>query len=126
MNDLTNLSAYTDYMTDANRVATEQLQKNLQNVDEAAKKKEDAALFDACKQFEAYLWEQVLKGMQKTVKMFGDDDEEEAYAGNMVNTFMDTFVQDIAAQMTNESQGANSLAQTLYEQMKRTYSAENL
>ena len=44
----------------------------------------------------------------------------------MVNTFMDTFVQDIAAQMTNESQGANSLAQTLYEQMKRTYSAENL
>lgn len=32
MNDLTKLSAYTNYMTDANRVAAETLQKNLQNV----------------------------------------------------------------------------------------------
>ena len=122
--DIAGMSGLTNYLVDSNKNSTQALEKKLAGA--AAADVADAELLDACKQFEAYLWEQVLKGMQKTVKMFGDDDEEEAYAGNMVNTFMDTFVQDIAAQMTNESQGANSLAQTLYEQMKRTYSAENL
>lgn len=117
MNDLTNLSAYTDYMTDANRVATEQLQKNLQNVDEAAKKKEDAALFDACKQFEAYLWEQVYKEMQKTVDLFGDD--EDGYASNMVDYFKDDVIQMLSEQTA--TQGSNSLAQMLYEQAKINY-----
>ena len=117
MNDLTNLSAYTDYMTDANRVATEQLQKNLQNVDEAAKKKEDAALFDACKQFEAYLWEQVYKEMQKTVDLFGDD--EDGYASNMVDYFKDDVIQKLSEQTA--TQGSNSLAQLLYEQAKINY-----
>ena len=122
--DIAGMSGLTNYLVDSNKNSTQALEKKLDGA--AAGDVADAELLDACKQFEAYLWEQVLKGMQKTVKMFGDDDEEEAYAGNMVNTFMDTFVQDIAAQMTNESQGANSLAQTLYEQMKRTYSADNL
>lgn len=117
MNDLTNLSAYTDYMTDTNRVATEQLQKNLQNVDEAAKKKEDDALFDACKQFEAYLWEQVYKEMQKTVDIFSED--EDGYASNMVDFFKDTAIQQISEQTAR--QGSNSLAQMLYEQAKRNY-----
>lgn len=122
--DIAGMSGLTNYLVDSNKNSTEALEKKLNNA--AATDTADTELLDACKQFEAYLWEQVLKEMQKTVKMFGDDDEEEGYAGNMVDTFMDTFVQDIAAQMTTESQGANSLAQTLYEQMKRTYSAENL
>ena len=67
MSDLTGLSNYTDYMTDANRVATENLQKELE---QSAKTKENEALFDACKQFEAYLWEQVYKEMQKSVDLF--------------------------------------------------------
>ena len=117
MTDLTNLSAYTNYMTDTNRVATEQLQKNLQNVDKAAKQKEDDALFAACKQFEAYLWEQVYKEMQKTVDLFGD--EEDGYASNMVNYFKDSFVQTISEQTA--TQGSNSLAQMLYEQAKINY-----
>lgn len=117
MNDLTNLSAYTDYMTDTSRAATEQLQKNLQNVDKAAKQKEDDALFGACKQFEAYLWEQVYKEMQKTVNLFGD--EEDGYASNMVNYFQDSFIQNISEQTA--TQGSNSLAQMLYEQAKINY-----
>ncbi len=118
MNDLTNLAAYTDYMTDTNRVATEQLQKNLQNVDQAAKQKEDDALFDACKQFEAYLWEQVYKEMQKTVDIFSDDDED-GYASNMVDYFKDNVIQQISEQTA--TQGSNSLAQMLYEQAKINY-----
>lgn len=117
MNDLTNLSAYTNYMTDTNRVAAENLQKNLQNVDQAAKQKEDDALFDACKQFEAYLWEQVYKEMQKTVDLFGE--EEDGYASNMVDYFKDSVIQNISEQTA--TQGSNSLAQMLYEQAKRNY-----
>ena len=41
MNDLTNLAAYTDYMTDTNRVMTENLQKKLEATDRAAKNKEE-------------------------------------------------------------------------------------
>lgn len=123
MNDLTNLSAYTNYMTDGNRVAAETLQKNLQNVQNTRnsngteKTKEDDALFDACKQFEAYLWEQVYKKMQKTVDIFSDD--EDGYASNMVNYFKDSVIQEISNQTA--TQGSNSLAQMLYEQAKINY-----
>lgn len=120
MNDLTNLSAYTNYMTDANRVAAETLQKNLQNARSANgtdKTKEDDALFDACKQFEAYLWEQVYKEMQKTVDIFSDD--EDGYASQMVDYFKDSVIQQISAQTA--TQGSNSLAQMLYEQAKINY-----
>lgn len=123
MSDLTNLSAYTNYMTDANRVAAETLQKNLQNVQNtrnangAENTKEDDALFDACKQFEAYLWEQVYKEMQKTVDIFSDD--EDGYASQMVDYFKDSVIQQISEQTA--TQGSNSLAQMLYEQAKINY-----
>ena len=118
------MSGITNYLVDSNRDSTKALEKQLNSVANADA--EDAELLEACKQFEAYLWEQVLKEMDKSVKLFKGDDEEEGYAGNMVDTFKDTYIQTIAPQMTEEGQGANSLSQTLYEQMKRTYSAENL
>ncbi len=114
--DLTGLSNYTDYMTDANRVAAENLQSRLEKTDQT-KGQDDDALFDACKQFEAYLWEQVYKEMTKSVKLFGDD--EDGYASNMVDYFKDSVIQEISEQTA--SQGSNSLAQLLYEQAKRNY-----
>ena len=122
--DIAGMSGITNYLVDSNKDSTKALEKQLNNVANADA--EDAELLEACKQFEAYLWEQVLKEMDKSVKLFRGDDDEEGYAGNMVDTFKDTYIQTIATQMTEEGQGANSLAQTLYEQMKRTYSAENL
>ncbi|MBD5454732.1 MAG: hypothetical protein HDR30_10520 [Lachnospiraceae bacterium] len=122
--DIAGMSGITNYLVDSNRDSTKALEKQLNSVANADA--EDAELLEACKQFEAYLWEQVLKEMDKSVKLFKGDDEEEGYAGNMVDTFKDTYIQTIATQMTEEGQGANSLSQTLYEQMKRTYSAENL
>lgn len=119
--DLTGLGKYTDYMTDTNRIAMENLQRDLEN---AAEKKEtdgteDAALLDACKQFESYLWEQVYKEMEKTTKVFSGEDEQEGYASNMVDCFKDAFFQKISEQTTSEH--SNSLAQMLYEQAKRNY-----
>lgn len=115
--DLTGLSNYTDYMTDVNRVATEKLQSQLEKTDQAKGEDEDA-LLDACKQFESYLWEQVYKEMTKSVKLFGDD-EDDGYASNMVDYFKDSVIQEISEQTA--SQGSNSLAQLLYEQAKRNY-----
>lgn len=116
--DLTGLGKYTDYMTDTNRVATENLQKQLEDTDKA-KGTDDDALLDACKQFEAYLWEQVYKEMEKSVKLFGDDDDEEGYASNMVDCFKDQVIQQISQQTATEK--SNSLAYMLYEQAKRNY-----
>lgn len=115
--DLTGLSNYTDYMTDVNRVATENLQSQLEKTNQAKGEDEDA-LLDACKQFESYLWEQVYKEMTKSVKLFGDD-EDDGYASNMVDYFKDSVIQEISEQTA--SQGSNSLAQLLYEQAKRNY-----
>lgn len=116
--DLTNLGMYTDYMTDINRVNTENLQKKLENT-ASTKQKEDDALLDACKQFEAYLWEQIYKEMEKTAKVFSDEDDGDAYASNMVDYFKDSVIQQVSAQTATEQ--SNSLAQMLYEQAKRNY-----
>jgi len=74
-------------------------------------------MLDACKEFEAYLWEQILKEVDKTTNLFGTESDG-SYAGNMVSTFSDTFIQEISSRIT-ETGGDNSLAQTLYEQLKR-------
>lgn len=116
--DLTGLGSYTDYMTDANRVNTENLQKQLENTAQANETENDA-LLDACKQFEAYLWEQIYKEMEKTTKVFSDDEDGDAYASNMVDYFKDAVVQQISSQTATEQ--SNSLAQMLYEQAKRNY-----
>lgn len=119
--DLTGLGMYTDYMTDTNRINTENLQKKLENTADTAQteKTEDDALLDACKQFEAYLWEQIYKEMEKTTKLFSDDEDDDAYASNMVDYFKDSVIQQISSQTASER--SNSLAQMLYEQAKRNY-----
>ena len=123
------MSGIGNYILSSNKNSTHALENKLNSVSvkdaEQTQEEAEAELLEACKQFEAYLWEQVWKGMEKTAKMFSDDEDEEGYAGNMVGVFQDTFVQEMASQVTSESQGANSLAQTLFEQMKRTYSVEN-
>lgn len=116
--DLTGTGLYTDYMTDADRIAAENLQNKLQNTAKS-ESVEDDALFDACKQFEAYLWEQVYKEMEKTTKVFSDDKDEDSYASNMTDYFKDILVQQISEQTATE--GSNSLARMLYEQAKRNY-----
>lgn len=113
--DAMGLSGYTDYMIDSNKNSAKELENKLNRAADA----DDEELLKVCKQFEAYLWEQVLKGMEKTAKMFGDDEDKEGYASNMLGVFKDTAFQEIATQMTSENDGPNSLAQILYEQMKR-------
>ncbi|NLC19948.1 MAG: hypothetical protein GX757_12190 [Clostridiales bacterium] len=81
----------------------------------AALNKSDASdeeLMEACKSFEAYLLEQVFKGMEKTV--LKDEDEEE---NDYLMHFSDKLYEEYAKEAT-KGQGIG-LAQMLFEAMKR-------
>ena len=79
-------------------------------------KSTDKELMDACKEFEAYLWEQVLSEMTKSVN-FGVD--EESTTSSMLGYFKEEAMKEVAGQITEST--TSSLAQSLYEQMKRNY-----
>lgn len=79
----------------------------------AALNKSDASdeeLMEACKSFEAYLLEQVFKGMEKTV--LKDEDEND-----YLMHFSDKLYEEYAKEAT-KGQGIG-LAQMLFEAMKR-------
>lgn len=79
-------------------------------------KASDEELMEACKEFEAYLWEQVLSEMTKNVNFGVDTDST---SSTMVDYFKDEAMKEIAGQITEST--TSSLAQSLYEQMKRNY-----
>lgn len=113
--DITNISAYTDYLTSQNTAETK-LNQNINSTDYSQATEEE--LMEACQQFEAYFLEMVFKEMQKTVDCFKS--EEDSSANNrLVDYFKDNTMQELAAAST-ETQGLG-LAQTLFEQMKRNY-----
>lgn len=121
LNGLSGLNGFNEYITNANSASAEALKSRLNG--KVTEKADEDELLNACKEFEAYLWEQVFKEMQKTAKIFNDDEDKDSYAGNMVDYFKDTVIKEISAQ-TADTQGANSLAQMLYTQMKRNYHIE--
>jgi flagellar protein FlgJ len=105
------ISAYTSQITNSavNKTGDNWSQNNYS-------KATDQELMDACKEFEAYLWEQVLSEMTKSVN-FGID--EESSSSSMVGYFKEEAMKEIAGQITEST--TSSLAQSLYEQMKRNY-----
>ena len=91
----------------SNNTKAKDLENTLNNSTEAT----DDELMEACKSFEAYMLEQVFKGMQKTV--IKDEEEENDY----LTQFGDMLYQEYAKDAT-KGQGIG-LAQMLYEAMKR-------
>ncbi len=84
----------------------------------AGKASADDELMDACKQFEAYFVEQMFKEMRKTVPVNALDSGSNA---QLVDYFKDNLTQEYAKEATERN--SLGLAQMLYEQMKRNYSA---
>ena len=114
--DISNLTNYAGSMaTDTNSSVLSNKVNNAQT---------DEELMDACKEFEVYLWEQVVKSMKETTSLFGEDSSN----SQMVDYFMDTAITEMAEQLTEQTKGPGSLAQQMYEQMKRNnvISAETL
>ena len=99
--------------TNAKTHRIENLTKN-QNLSTAT----DDELMDACKQFESYLLEQVMKQMEKTSSLFSEDEGETN--SQLVDFFMDSTMEKVAEEISDK-QGLG-IAQHLYEAMKREYS----
>lgn len=104
--------ALTDLYGAQNNASTSKVENTLKG---DMKNATDEELMDACKQFEAYFLEQVMKGMQKTVIK----NEEDTTTSQTVDYFKDMMIQDLAKTST-ELQGTG-LAKQLYESMKRQY-----
>ena len=107
--DIGNISNLTDYS--ASLASAQNAQKLSSNAQAA---KTDDEMLDACKEFETYLWEQVIKSMKSASEVFSDGEKNQ-----QVDYFMDTAITKTAEQMTEQSLGSNSLAMQMYEQMKR-------
>ena len=95
----------TNYSTTANDIASSRLTSQVQNAES------DEAMMDACKQFEAYMIQQMFKTMQESAKIFSDDSTD------YVNMIEDNYLSAIAEQMVNSGQGLG-IAEQLYTSMK--------
>ncbi|MBR1472234.1 MAG: hypothetical protein IJ600_11415 [Lachnospiraceae bacterium] len=108
--DFGSLTNYTDITSS---LASAQNVRKLGDGAKAAKTDEE--MMEACKEFETYLWEQVIKSMKSASEVFSD----EGGKNQQVDYFMDTAITQVAEEMTEQSMGSNSLAMQMYEQMKR-------
>ena len=85
--DISNISAmYQNYSQTAAGSATGNQISQLQGKDMS--QATDEELMDACKEFEAYFMEQVMKEMIKTTKLDGEDES----SNTMVDYFKDTAI----------------------------------
>ena len=96
--------------TTAASTKSEKLASTLSSTDLATATDEE--LLDSCKTFEAYLVEQMLKGMEKTIPK-DEEDKENDY----MSQFGDMLYTSVAEQIAEN--GELGLAQELYESMKR-------
>ena len=102
----------TAYTNAANQTASK-LQNQLNGSDYT--KATDDELMDACKQFEAYFLEEMMKTIPES-------DETSSSNSQLMDYYKDEMVQQIASDSTE--QNSLGLAQMLYEQMKRNYNLE--
>lgn len=93
----------------AANVKTDKLSSSLENIENGTATDEE--LMSACKDFESYFVEQVIKSTKKA--MLTDEDSE----GDYIQMFGDTLTQSYAEMIT---ESANlGIAQMLYESMKQ-------
>ncbi|MDE7367262.1 MAG: rod-binding protein [Lachnospiraceae bacterium] len=78
----------------------------------------DEELLDACKEFEAYLIEQVLKEVKESIPKSEEEDNK------YIEYFGDMMLQEYASLLTER--GDIGIAQTLYESMKNNMNAVNI
>ena len=79
----------------------------------------DDELMSACKNFESYFIEQVMKEVEKTIP---SSDDEDSSMSQLTDYYKDEMIQNLSEKVAE--QNGNSFAQTMYEQMKRNYNLE--
>lgn len=106
----------TNYSVDATDMAASKLTSTLESA------ATDAETLEACKQFEAYMIEQMYKNMEEAAKILTEDEEDDS-SGDYVEMFSDNYYQDIAEKMVNSGQGlgiAEQLYNSIMDQQGRT------
>lgn len=121
MASISGLTAYADYSSmygystgvqeNSSDVTAEKLQSTLESTD--LKNASDEELLDACKTFENYLVEQVMKESENMIKALKNDDDEDDY----LSKFGDTLMQEYSKMITDS--GSLGIAQKLYDSLKR-------
>ncbi len=74
----------------------------------------DEDTLQACKDFEAYMLEQIFKRMNESAKLLSDDENEDSTSSQYVEMFQDNYYQEIAKQMMASGQGVG-IAEQLYQ-----------
>ena len=100
---------YLQSMQNASAAKTEKLSSSLSNIEQGVASDEE--LMQACKEFETYLVEQVIKNTRSA--MLEDEDSQ----GEYMKMFGDRLNQSYAEMITET--GDLGIAQMLYESMKR-------
>lgn len=100
---------FLNYSPEASNAVSDRVTQQIQDAGT------DEEMLDACKQFEAYMIQQMFKSMQESAKVFSDDDDD---GNDYVNMFQDNYLQSIAEQMVNSGQGLG-IAEQLYESTMR-------
>lgn len=129
MSSISGLSGYYDYssiynnMSDitskgiTNNTLTDQVEATLEQTDFQGSNDEE--LMEACKSFESYLIEQVMKESKKMIKMNSDEEEND-----YMSTFGDNLLQQYAGIITEK--GELGIAQKLFDSMKRNQGVTKL
>ncbi len=119
LNNVSSLSQYAREAAGSSAGAVSNTASKIKNAQTSGDSEEvDEELMDACKQFEAYMLEQIYKGYENTAKVFSKDKEDNSMS-TLVDYFKDITVQDITSTQTDSQ--STGLAQMLYENMKRNY-----
>lgn len=116
-------SYYMDSASDTSS-STSELEKTLGSGD--LSNASDDELMQVCKDFESYFIEQMFKSMEKMIPK--DEDEDESSSMSSMTDYYKEEMMSKYAEYASESDGGKGLgiAQTLYEQMKRTYGSSEL
>lgn len=116
-------SYYMDSVSDTSS-STSELEKTLGSGD--LSNASDDELMQVCKDFESYFIEQMFKSMEKMIPK--DEDEDESSSMSSMTDYYKEEMMSKYAEYASESDGGKGLgiAQTLYEQMKRTYGSSEL
>lgn len=116
-------SYYMDSVSDTSS-STSELEKTLGSGD--LSNASDDELMQVCKDFESYFIVQMFKSMEKMIPK--DEDEDESSSMSSMTDYYKEEMMSKYAEYASESDGGKGLgiAQTLYEQMKRTYGSSEL
>lgn len=108
-----------------------QISSNVTNANDSSKKvknlidgdlnnADDEKLMDACKEFESYMLEQVMKRMDSMTKALGDDEQEDSNS-TMLSYFKGNVMQEMAGDVADK--GSIGIANELFQAMKRQQNA---